>query len=394
MARTGQSDPLTQADATAGELVLFGVGDVGPLVDPSENGIDSFSELVLPTLATADVRIAQCERLFSVRGTAQAAVGDQSHSLRPPAEAELFSECGFDVVSLASNHALDFGAEALLDTLDLFRSKGIQTIGAGRNIEEARRPAFVERNGVRVAILGYCSVGRDGYSASATSPGIAPLRAHTYYEPVEYQAGLPPRVVTVPFAEDLEAMLEDIEAARQSADAVVLFNHWGLHIVPRVIADYQDAYALAAFEAGADLIIGHHAHVPKAIAVYDGKVCFHSVGNFIVSGTAHLAGRSVKRYGAVLEDCFRSLIASARITRDGVREVSFLPVQIDEKARPEPLSSGDPRFQDAVEFMEWVSEGFPHQFDRREDGNVVVTDDPDFLSADARPQIMRPPVEL
>ena len=80
---------------------------------------------------------------------------------------------------------------ALVDTLDLFHEKGIQTIGAGRNIQEARKPAMIERNGVRVAMLGYSSVSPAGYEAGPSKVGIAPLRAHTYYEAVEPQPGLP-----------------------------------------------------------------------------------------------------------------------------------------------------------------------------------------------------------
>ena len=153
--------------------------------------------------------------------------------------ASVFSDCGFDVVSLASNHAMDWGEDALLDTIDLFRERGMQVVGAGRNLREARRPAFVERNGVRVAVLAYCSILQTGYAAGHDKAGIAPLRAHTYYEPFDYQAGVPPRVVTVPYEEDLAGMVEDIAAAKKAADVVVLSLHWGIHFIPRMIADYQ-----------------------------------------------------------------------------------------------------------------------------------------------------------
>src|SRR5262249_12295524 len=97
--------------------------------------------------------------------------------------------------------------------------------------------------------------------------GIAPLRAHTYYQPTEFQAGIPPRVVTIPYEEDLEGMVEDIAKARKVAHVVVVSLHWGIHHIPRMIADYQPIAAKAAFRAGADLILGHHPHVPKAIGV-------------------------------------------------------------------------------------------------------------------------------
>ena len=102
----------------------------------------------------------------------------------------------------------------MLDTVDLFRNKGIQTVGAGRNLREARQPAILERNGIRVAILAYCSVLHEGYAAGPDKPGIAPLRAHTYYEPIEYQAGMPPRVVTMPTAARMPGTSSEVVSVR------------------------------------------------------------------------------------------------------------------------------------------------------------------------------------
>lgn len=364
---------------TNGSVVLYGVGDVGPLHEP----MDAYGMLARPALAAADIRFGQCERVYSERGALQLHSGG-AHSRVKPHLASVFSDCGFDVVSVASNHAMDWGADALLDTLEVFNQKGIRTIGAGRNLAEARRPVIIDRNGVRVAFLAYCSILNEGYAAGPHSAGVAPLRAHTYYQSVDYQAGVPPRVVTVPYEADLAAMLDDLRAARQQADAVVLSLHWGIHFVPRIIADYQVTCARAAFAAGADLILGHHAHTPKAIGVHDGKTCFYSLSNFIMSSTAkppESAAAFEKKYGVRLdpeyphlaygEDAKRSLIAKAVITPAGVQKTSFLPVQIDKQLRPEVLKRGDPRYADAVRFMNWVSEDFDHTFVIEGDDVVV-----------------------
>ena len=356
----------------------MGVGDVGPIHEP----MSAYSTLVRPTLEGADIRFAQVERVYSERGALQVHSGG-AHSRVKPHMASVFTDCGFDVVSLASNHAMDWGEEAMLDTAALFRERGLQVIGVGRNLREARQPAFVERNGVRVAMLAYCSILQTGYAAAHDKAGIAPLRAHTYYEPFDYQPGVPPQVVTVPYAEDLAGMVEDIAAAKRSADAVVLSLHWGIHFIPRAIADYQVVAAKAAFDAGAGLILGHHAHAPKAIGVHGGKICFYSLSNFIMSSTAKTPAKAaefMKQYGVVMDtdyphlaygaDAKRSLVAKAVISRDGVSRVSFLPVMIDKQLRPEVLRQGDPRFDDAVRFMEWVSEGYEHAFSV--DGDEVV----------------------
>ena len=361
-------------------VVLLGCGDVGPIHEP----MDAYSALARPALAGADIRFAQVERVYSERGALQVHSGG-AHSRVKPHMASVFTDCGFDVVSLASNHAMDWGEDALLDTVALFRDNGMHVVGAGRNLHEARRPAIVERNGVKIAFLAYCSILQTGYAAGHDKAGIAPLRAHTYYEPFDYQAGVPPRVVTVPYEEDLAGMVEDIAAAKQLAHVVVLSLHWGIHFIPRMIADYQVIVANAAFKAGADLILGHHAHTPKAIGVHQGKACFYSLSNFIMSSTAKSPDKAAafaKRYGVVLDpdyphlsygsDARRSLIAKAVFARDGVKRVSFLPVLIDKQLRPEVLRRGDPRFDEAVRFMEWVSQGFDHQFKVEGDEVLVM----------------------
>lgn len=360
-------------------VVLLGCGDVGPIHEP----VSDFCTLVKPTLAAANLRFAQVERVYSERGTPQLHAGN-SHSRLQPHMASIFSECGFDVVSVASNHAMDWGAEAMLDTIALLRSRGIKTVGGGRDLTEARAPAILECEGLRIAFLAYCSVLREGYAADADRPGVAPLRVHTYYAQAEYQPGMPPRVVTYPYDEDLTALTGDVSAARKEADVVILSLHWGLHFIPRAIADYQVRVAQTAFDAGADLILGHHAHVPKAIGVYGGKVCFYSLGNFIMSAPPARPERHevfTKRYGIELDpaypnlpygtDAKRSLIAKALLSRNGVERASFLPLLIDKQLRPEVLKPGDARFDDAVNYMDWASEGYDHAF-RVEGGEIVI----------------------
>ena len=103
------------------------------------------------------------------------------HSSRlHPRMASIWKTAGIDIISVASNHTMDWGPEAMLDTIELFRSMGKHVIGAGKDIDEARKPAIVERNGVKIAFLGYCSVLRHGHTAGKGKAGCAPMRAHTY----------------------------------------------------------------------------------------------------------------------------------------------------------------------------------------------------------------------
>ena len=363
------------------DVVLFGCGDIGPVHEPME----AYGTLVKPILATGDIVFGQCERVYSERSYGAPKDLVTGNRPLPNHMINIFTDCGYNIVSLAGNHTMDWGEEAALDTIELFKKVGIPTVGAGRNLEEARQPAVIVKNGVRVAFLAYCSVMREGQEAGPDKVGVAPLRAHTSYEPYEFQAGVPPRVITVPYEEDLANMVEDISKARKIADVVVVSQHWGIHYVPRMIADYQTIAAKAAFKAGADLILGHHAHAPKAIEVIDGKVCFYSLGNFMFSTKAGLKpnfAAGMKHYGIEFDideypncphgkDSHKSFIAKAVLTKSGVSKVSFLPVQIDKQLRPEVLNRNDPRFDEIVKFLDWASEDYAHKFSIEGDEVVV-----------------------
>ena len=365
------------------EVSFLGTGDCGPVHGPAEGfPIERYTELVRPTLAEVDLRFANCERQYSTRGTRNEL---NPHGRQPPEMAQIFSDCAFDAVTIANNHMYDSGPEALLDTRALLLEKGIRVTGAGRNLAEAREPAIVERNGIKVGFLGYCSVIPQGGEAGPNKVGIAPLRVKTCYETRGPHYGV--RILTEPDEADLRMILDDIASLRRQVDIVIPVFHWGVIWVPRVIADYQVKVAHACIDAGADLILGHHAHVPKAIEVYKGKAIFYSLSNFCMTKPfpSHHWKEAPWAHGALRNsadqdadypllpygrDAKRSLLAKAIFTRSGVKQVSFLPMVIDRLYRPEVLRKGDPRFDDMVRYMDWASEGFDHSF--AVDGDEVV----------------------
>jgi poly-gamma-glutamate synthesis protein (capsule biosynthesis protein) len=302
--------------------------------------------------------------------------------------AQIFTDCGFDAVTIANNHMYDFGPDALLDTRELLFEKGIQVTGAGKNLAEARAPAIVERQGIKVGFLGYCAILPHGGEAGPDKVGIAPLRVKTYYETRGPQ--LPTRIHTEPAEDDLKMILDDVTALRKQVDIVMIAFHWGVPRLPRVVADYEVITAHACIDAGADLIMGHHSHIPKAIEVYKGRAIFYSLGNFCMTKPTpnrywdekpwqHGALRNhvdldpdypLMPYG---KDAKRTLLAKAVLSKEGVKRFSFLPLMFDRQYRPEALHNGDPRFDDVVRYMEWTSEGFDHKF--KVDGDEVVVSD-------------------
>jgi poly-gamma-glutamate synthesis protein (capsule biosynthesis protein) len=374
------------AAAGNGTVTLMTGGDIGPVYEPTEE----FAELIAPVLKQADIRLGQCERVYSQRGAEpQFTYGPGGqHSRLHPRMAGVWNAAGIDIVSLASNHAMDWGPDALLDTVELFRGMGKTVIGAGKDAEEARTPAIIDRNGVKIAILAYCSVLRDGQAAGKGKAGIAPMRAHTHYMPEEFQPGTPPRIVSVPHEADLEALKEDIRKAKQQADVVLVTIHWGLRIVAKTICTYQPPIAHAAIDAGADLIIGHHAHSIKAVESYKGKVCFYSIGNFMTTGAPktpqgtfdwNLIWHQIEpeclppdgRY-FFPQHCRMTMVPKIVMSKRGVERVSFLPAHINRRAQPYVVAPDDPKFAEILKFTEWVSDQHPHKF--RVEGNEVVVE--------------------
>ena len=158
------------------------------------------------------------------------------HVRQPPEMAKIFTDCGFDAVTIANNHMYDFGPEALLDTRKLLLEKGIAVTGAGRDLDEAREPAIVERNGIKVGFLGYCSVIPEGGEAAPGKVGIAPLPRDTTYE------GRDPRQPARHHAPRRGRHEDDPRrrsALRRRVDIVVVAFQLGRHLGPGVIADYR-----------------------------------------------------------------------------------------------------------------------------------------------------------
>jgi hypothetical protein len=164
----------------------------------------------------------------------------------------------FDAFSIANNHTGDFGDEGLLEELELFAGK-VPLFGGGKNLAEARKPLIVEKNGVRIAILGYNEFIPEEFAAGENDPGIA-------------------------WSVD-EHVLADIKAAREThrADVVIPYMHWGWEYEPEP-SDRQKQLARAMIDAGASIVVGGHPHVTQGAEIYKGRPIVYSLGNFVFDG--------------------------------------------------------------------------------------------------------------
>ncbi len=164
------------------------------------------------------------------------------------------ANAGIDYVSLANNHIGDAGRAGLLQTIENLEERGIAASGAGANAAEAHRPGMLEAGGQQVAILAYDTVAKY-YNASATGAGSALMTAAT--------------------------CRRDVAVAREAgADVVIVFPHWGAEYDATPFAG-QQTLARRCLDAGADMIIGNHAHWAGAVEIHDGKPIWYALGNFV-----------------------------------------------------------------------------------------------------------------
>ena len=367
------------------DVSLCAVGDVAAFFKNPESMFAHTSSI----LNEADITFGQNERHYTDRYSEKDLLpGVPLTEIAPLEHAAALKLGGFDVMSFASNHCMDLGGEAMLGTIKALKDNGFIVIGAGKNLEEARKPALFERKGTKIGYLAYCSVGRVGWEARVDRPGCAPMRASTFYQQIDYQPGTPPAIITMANPEDLEAMKEDIKKVRPLVDVLVISFHWGIHNIRALLAMYEKEVAHAAIDAGADLIVGHHPHVLKGVEVYRGKAIFYSMGNFAfdyplsvrlerqkatgVKHASHKVDPKYAEYYSWAAESRKSMIVKCRISNKKIEKLSFLPVLINTKAQPVVVSRED-EFQQALENIEdlSMSQGLTTKF-FAEKGEIVI----------------------
>ena len=269
----------TPTEGDAATLLLVGDTNLQNRDHPAE----AFSR-VLPTLRAADVLFGHLEGLLTPPST-DPTVPDIPYKSgwrhSDPAMVQGLTAAGFAAVSCASN--VTYGPNAILDSLATLERAGIASCGAGRNLEEAHRPAVVRRNGLNFGFLSYTSVFWPvGHAAGPATPGVATIKATSAYQPhprTLEMPGVPPTVITNPDEQQLQRMTESVRRLRERVDVVVVSCHWGVSESHQV-TDYQRIIGRAAIDAGADVVIGHHPHVLQAAEVWHHRPIFYSLGNF------------------------------------------------------------------------------------------------------------------
>ncbi|MDE6883925.1 MAG: CapA family protein, partial [Lachnospiraceae bacterium] len=251
------ADPTQVSIAFAGDIlfdtnyaimskVLQNGGDIAGGIAPD----------LINEMKSVDIMALNNEFPYSDRGTP---TPEKQFTFRAkPAAVSYLGDMGVDLVSLANNHAYDYGEPALLDTLDVLREAGITYMGAGRNLEEARRPVYYIINNMKIAFVAATQIERldnpDTKGATDTSAGV--FRCWNG-----------------------ENLLATVREAKENSDFVIVFLHWGTENTEAI--DWaQEKQAPEVVEAGADLIIGAHPHCLQQIDMINGIPVVYSLGNF------------------------------------------------------------------------------------------------------------------
>ena len=277
-------EPAPQPDAEA--VTLAFAGDVHA-EGPSGEAILAGLPTVRDALARADVTVVNLETAVTDRGTA----ADKQFAFRAPASTlPALKDAGVDVVSLANNHGLDFGREGLTDTLAAAKDAGLPLVGLGEDEDSAYAPHVVEVKGQRIAVLGATQVldGQfiDAWTARGDSPGMAS-------------------------AKRVDRLVEQVRRARADADTVVVHLHWGEERNPCPLPR-QEELAQQLVDAGADVVVGGHAHVQLGGGMLGEAYVDYGLGNFVFTGSR-------------LEETLRSGILTLTVRGRSVEASSWTP---------------------------------------------------------------------
>lgn len=351
------------------------IGLVGDVLVNRDEPRQVFSE-VNEVLKAPDILFANLESAYT--NHPRPVPGAVSEVFAPAHNLDVYAEAGFKVMSLANNHILDVGYDAMLETRDRLRSQGVKTCGAGNSLADARAPAIVEANGLRVAFLAYASVFPLGYEARASTPGLAPMRAHNVWRdpyPGINVPGKQPIVTTTPDETDLANLAKDIGDARAGADLVVISFHWGDYLRPFFLTDHETRTARFCIDQGADMVVGHHHHALRGMEWYRNKPIMYGLGHFVFDlrfewseelkkDLAQLFSGAMSEHPYMTapregwpllpmhEDMRMTVMAWASAGRDGIDDIGILPCRLTPDGRVHPLRLGAPQSVEVVAYLE------------------------------------------
>jgi poly-gamma-glutamate synthesis protein (capsule biosynthesis protein) len=264
------------------------VGDIlldrGILTQDKATGLGFFFDEVSPLIKKNDLAFCNLECSISDSGSPL----NKKYIFHAEPESLInLKKAGFNIISIANNHTLDWGRDAFIETKLHIEKNNMFPVGGGNNQQEARKTVVIERNGLKFAFLGYINM----------------------------------LLEDIPFLEDkpapawatVDEIISEIKNVRDKVDFVIVSFHWGVEFQQYpTINQTQIAHKL--IDEGADLIIGHHPHVLNRIEQYKGKYIVYSLGNFL------FYQRKLART--------QSMIFGCSFNKTGIHSPYFIPIII------------------------------------------------------------------
>jgi len=288
-------------DSSFGKAVLIVGGDVmlGRGIGKSIAGRGAaypFSAIA-PLLKKADIVFGNLESLFGESAYPPVFIEKSYNFLASTSSVKALKHGNFSALSLANNHAMDYGAPALADTQRLLQKNGIGYFGAGDDLTRARKPLIITRSssGLRVGFLGYGIVCSTSLIAGKTRPGVAPIVPNYMYR--------------------------DVLNARKRTDFLVVSVHWGSEFA-KMPSNEHRRLAHKIIDLGADAVIGHHPHIAQGFELYKGKLIAYSLGNLLFD---------MRHKGSD-----RSVLLRMSISHRTINSIELIPVDRFNKYFPRP----------------------------------------------------------
>jgi len=298
------STPLVISTALpAPEFTLLAVGDImlGRRIykNIQKRGSEEYPfGKVKEVLSTGDLLFGNLEAPFCKKGTKPISLTKEVLLRAPVEAAPILGRAGFNMVSLANNHSLDYGQVGLETTLKVLDQQQITAIGVYKRKEKKQTPFYLEQKGIRFVFLAYSSV----------SPALFD----------DHQIDL---VVAPSYLPEVK---RSIQEASTKSDFVIVSFHWGIEDQNNP-TEAQIKMAHAAVDAGAALVIGHHPHVLQGVEIYKQGIIFYSLGNFVFD---------IQR-----EATWQSVILKVVFQKNGIENYKLIPVVLEE-GQPQ-LAEGD-----------------------------------------------------
>jgi poly-gamma-glutamate capsule biosynthesis protein CapA/YwtB (metallophosphatase superfamily) len=296
--------------------------------------------------------------------------GDVPAPAAPPEHLAALARAGFDAVSLAGNHIADRGSQGIADTIRTLESLQIAHTGAALALGLARRPAYLNIGVRTVALLSYNCVGPEASWARDDRAGCS----YICIRPADGGPVAPAADLERIESASLEAMAADVQEARKRADLVIVALHKGIVHTRARLAPYERPIAHAVIDAGADIVLGHHAHIVRGIEMYQGKPIFHGLGNGCVvtralspdqshPARAAWAKRRRELFGFEPDPAYslapfhpeaiNAFLGRVCVDARGALRVGFRPVDVEPPGRP--VIAGSSAFERICRYVKTIT---------------------------------------